>query len=94
MPPQFISYHRDTVQHAFPKIPQTDRVEKPDPNAEIMARHEAGGTVASLAEAYGISEQRVNQIVRSEGCIMQKLERIHYLTPQEEYSLEIEQACN
>jgi Mor family transcriptional regulator len=48
----------------YPETPQTDRVEKPDRNAEIMARYEAGETDASLAEAYGISEQRVNQIVR------------------------------
>jgi predicted transcriptional regulator len=31
---------------------------------EIIARYEAGETGASIAQAYGISEQRVNQIVR------------------------------
>ena len=48
----------------FPESPQTDRIpEKADRNTEIIARHETGETGASLAQAYGISEQRVNQIV-------------------------------
>jgi hypothetical protein len=47
----------------FPDEPQTDHVEKTERNAEIIARYEAGDTGASLAQAYGISEQRVNQIV-------------------------------
>lgn len=46
-----------------PDTPQTDHVKKTDRNAEIIARYEAGETGSSLAEAYGISEQRVNQIV-------------------------------
>jgi Mor family transcriptional regulator len=48
----------------FPDAPQTGRIEKTDRNGEIIARHERGETGASLAQAYGISEQRVNQIVR------------------------------
>ena len=48
----------------FPDEPQTDHVEKTERNAEIIALYEAGETGASLAQAYGISEQRVNQIVR------------------------------
>jgi Mor family transcriptional regulator len=48
----------------YPEIPQTDRVEKPERNVEIIARYAAGETGARLAEAFGISEQRVNQIVR------------------------------
>ena len=48
----------------FPNKLQTDRIEKTDRNAEIIARYEAGETGLSIALAYGISEQRVNQIVR------------------------------
>jgi Mor family transcriptional regulator len=48
----------------YPETPQTDRIEKPERNAEIIARYEVGETGAHLAEAFGISEQRVNQIVR------------------------------
>jgi plasmid maintenance system antidote protein VapI len=48
----------------YPETPQTDRVEKPERNVEIIARYEAVETGARLAEAFGISEQRVNQIVR------------------------------
>ena len=49
----------------FPEMPQTDRTpEEADRNAEIIARYAAGKTGASLALAFGISEQRVNQIVR------------------------------
>jgi hypothetical protein len=48
----------------YPETPQTDRIEKPDRNAEIIARYGTGETGACLAAAFGISEQRVNQIVR------------------------------
>jgi hypothetical protein len=48
----------------FPGTPQTDRIEKADRNAEIITRYEAGETGVSIARAYGISEQRVNQIAR------------------------------
>jgi hypothetical protein len=48
----------------FPDEPQTDHIEKIDRNAEIIDRFEAGETGASIAQVYGISEQRVNQIVR------------------------------
>jgi Mor family transcriptional regulator len=47
----------------FADEPQTDRIEKAERNAEILVRYEASETSASLAQAYGISEQRVNQIV-------------------------------
>ena len=50
----------------FPDMPQTDHVEKTDRNAEIIARHEAGESGASIALAYGISEQRVNQIIHGQ----------------------------
>ncbi len=49
----------------FPEMPQTDHTpEKADRNAEIIARYEAGETGASIAQVFGISEQRVNQIIR------------------------------
>ncbi len=48
----------------FPDTPQTDHIEKTDRNAEIIARYTAGETGASIAQDYGISEQRVNQIIR------------------------------
>jgi Mor family transcriptional regulator len=49
----------------YPTEPQNDYTpEKADRNAEIIARYAAGETGASLALAFGISEQRVNQIVR------------------------------
>jgi Mor family transcriptional regulator len=48
----------------FPNEPQTDRIEKTDRNAEIIARYEAGETGASIAQDFGVSEHRVNQIVR------------------------------
>jgi hypothetical protein len=50
----------------YPETPQTDRVEKLERNAEIIARYGAGETGSSLAEAFGISEQRVNQIVHGQ----------------------------
>jgi DNA-binding transcriptional regulator LsrR (DeoR family) len=49
----------------FPEMVQSDHTpEKADRNASIIVRYEAGETGASIAEAFGISEQRVNQIVR------------------------------
>jgi Mor family transcriptional regulator len=49
----------------FPEMPQTDHTpEEADRNAEIIARYETDETGADLARAFGISEQRVNQIVR------------------------------
>jgi hypothetical protein len=49
----------------FPAEPQNDLVhEKVERNADIIARHETSETGASLAQSFGISEQRVNQIVR------------------------------
>ncbi len=50
----------------FPDTPQTDHIEKTDRNAEIIARYEAGETGSSIAQAYGISEQRVSQILRGQ----------------------------
>jgi Mor family transcriptional regulator len=50
----------------FPTEPQNDLPhEKTERNVEIRARYEAGETGASIAQAFGISEQRVNQIVRA-----------------------------
>ncbi len=48
----------------FPNTPQTDHRNKIERNAALIARYEAGETGANLAQDYGISEQRVNQIVR------------------------------
>jgi hypothetical protein len=49
----------------FPTEPQSDHTpEKAERNAEIIVRYEAGEAGASLAQAFGISKQRVNQIVR------------------------------
>ncbi len=48
----------------FPTEPQNDLVpEKAERNAEIRARYEAGESVGELATAFGISEQRVSQII-------------------------------
>jgi hypothetical protein len=35
-------------------------------NAEIRARHQQGESVATLADVFGISEQRVSQILRGQ----------------------------
>jgi Mor family transcriptional regulator len=49
----------------FPEVPQTNPTpEKADRNKQIIARYEAGETGASIAQAFGISQQRINQIVR------------------------------
>jgi hypothetical protein len=49
----------------FPTEPQNDTVPaQVESNAEIIARYEAGETGASIAQVFGISEQRVNQIIR------------------------------
>ena len=37
---------------------------KGDRNADIRARHQQGETAAALAKVFGISEQRVAQILR------------------------------
>jgi Mor family transcriptional regulator len=34
-------------------------------NAEIRARHEKGESIATLAEVFGITEQRIWQIIHS-----------------------------
>ena len=48
----------------FPTEPQNDLVpEKAERNAEIRARYKAGESVSELAAAFGISEQRVSQII-------------------------------
>ncbi len=50
----------------FPNTPQTDHTpEKADRNAEIIALYKGGETGASIAQAFDISEQRVNQIIRA-----------------------------
>ena len=49
----------------FPTELQNDLVPaQTERNEEIRAQYEAGETGASIAKAFGISEQRVNQIVR------------------------------
>jgi hypothetical protein len=49
----------------YPETAQTDHTpEKADRNTKIIACYEAGETGASIAKAFGISEQRVNQIIR------------------------------
>jgi hypothetical protein len=49
----------------YPETPQTDHTpEKADRNTEIIVRYKAGETGARIAQAFGISEQRVNQIIR------------------------------
>ena len=49
----------------YPTEPQNDLVPaQTKHDEEIRARYEDGETGASLARAYGISEQRVNQIIR------------------------------
>jgi Mor family transcriptional regulator len=49
----------------FPIEPQNDLVlEKAERNDEIRTRYEQGETMGELAVGYGISEQRVWQILR------------------------------
>ncbi len=48
----------------YPETPQNDLVpQKTDRNAEIVALYETGETGRSIAKEFGISEQRVNQII-------------------------------
>jgi len=47
----------------FPETPQNDLPGKPDRNSEICARYSAGERVVDLAREFGISEQRVSEIV-------------------------------
>ena len=49
----------------LPPTPQTDSTKtKSGRNTEIRARYAAGETVPELAEAYGISHQRIHQILQ------------------------------
>ncbi|HEX3053681.1 MAG TPA: helix-turn-helix domain-containing protein [Aggregatilineaceae bacterium] len=48
----------------FPTEPQNDLPSKAERNAEIGMRYQQGETISRLAAAFGISEQRVWQIVR------------------------------
>jgi hypothetical protein len=49
----------------FPSEPQNDLVPtKAERNADIRKRYEQSETVSELAAAFGISEQRVSQIIR------------------------------
>jgi hypothetical protein len=49
----------------FPTEPQNDLVPaQTERNEEMRARYEAGETGASIAQMFGISEQRGNQIIR------------------------------
>jgi Mor family transcriptional regulator len=47
----------------FPTEPQNDLPSKTERNAEIRVRYEQGETVGELAAVFGISEQRVSQII-------------------------------
>ena len=50
-------------------LPQSPVSDGPSPkcarNAEIRARHQKGESIATLAEVFGITEQRVWQILHS-----------------------------
>ena len=50
-------------------LPQSPVSDGPSPkcarNAEIRARHQQGESIATLAEVFGITEQRVWQILHS-----------------------------
>jgi hypothetical protein len=49
----------------LPRHPVSKRTpQKHARNAEIRARHRAGESLSTLADVFGISEQRVNQIVQ------------------------------
>jgi Mor family transcriptional regulator len=49
----------------FPTEPQNDGIRvQAERNEEIRARYEAGETGANIAQAFDISEQGVNQIIR------------------------------
>jgi hypothetical protein len=55
-----ISYH----DRLLPQSPVSDGpVRKSARNAEIRARHKKGESMATLAEVFGITEQRVWQIL-------------------------------
>jgi hypothetical protein len=47
----------------FPTEPQNDLPGKAQRNSEISARYEQGESLSELAAKYGISEQRVSQIL-------------------------------
>ena len=52
---------------ALPTSPVSNGTpKKGDRNAEIRARYQQGETVATLATVFGISEQRVAQILRGQ----------------------------
>ena len=49
----------------LPTTPVSDGTpKKGERNADIRARHQQGESVATLADVFGISEQRVSQILR------------------------------
>ena len=52
------SLPRSPVSNGTPK--------KYDRNAKIRTRHQQGGSIATLADVFGISEQRVSQILRGQ----------------------------
>jgi Mor family transcriptional regulator len=55
------------IGQSTPTFPLTDHTPaKHRRNAEIISRYEAGETGASIAQVFGISEQRVSQIVRGQ----------------------------
>jgi len=53
---------------ALPSQPLSDKHKsKTERNAEICAKYKAGETLEKIAEAFGISLQRVHQIVQRQG---------------------------
>jgi Mor family transcriptional regulator len=50
----------------YPTEPQNDLREKAQRNTEISARYEQGESLSELAAEYGISEQRVFQILHGQ----------------------------
>jgi len=51
-----------------PSLPVSDGTpKKRERNADIRARHQHSESVATLAEVFGSSEQRVPQILRGQG---------------------------
>ena len=50
----------------FPTEPQNDLPTKAERNAEIRTRYQQGETISQLADAFGVSQQRVWQILRGQ----------------------------
>ena len=50
----------------YPNTPQNDLPGKPDRNAEIRARYDSGEQIVKLAGEFGISQQRVSEIIHQQ----------------------------